>query len=144
MTICEYCIDLLFSSLPWQPRIKNHHDQVDHWEYSYQHCSICHSLLEAVREALHRKINPATLHENEEQYHKEVERISSLKAPEVLAYVQPHLPIYNVFLQEPAARHQFMLLFRPVEEDCERIGGLELPDRNFLVFSKTCMSVRTP
>lgn len=140
MTICEYCIEALFEEKSWgKSREKSHHTEVARWQDSIRQCTICSCLLDAIKDALLKKME-SNISNTLDTYL----RFEAVLNAGVLGLLKSALPIYTVVLQESAAREQYVLIFQPVEENVSKIdysspfgtvAGLVLPTRKFQVYS---------
>lgn len=139
MTICEYCIDTLFKEPIWKPKEKDHHTEVETWQESTKQCTICSCLLDAIKTALLTKMEGDICNMLDTYL-----RFEPILDTGALGLLKNALPIYSVTLQEFAAKDQFLLIFRPIEANIQKLGisgpfgdvkGLVLPVRKFQVFT---------
>lgn len=139
MTICEYCIEVLFKEPIWKPREKDHHTKIEEWQESIKQCTICSCLLDAVKDAL-----LATMEGDICNTLDTYLRFETVLNAGVLGLLKDALPVYRVTLQEFAAKDQFLLIFQPVEEHIQQIDmsgpfvnvrRLVLPVRKFQVYT---------
>ncbi|KAK0256189.1 hypothetical protein LTR91_003676 [Friedmanniomyces endolithicus] len=99
MTICAFCQDHLFLDATWKS--KAHHTDASSWTGSIAtSCTICCLLLTHVKTAVSQRVHA-----------DEALRLKTVPDADLLRDLAKYLPLYNVTLQEAAARKQYVLLF---------------------------------
>ncbi|KAK1059820.1 hypothetical protein LTR74_012337 [Friedmanniomyces endolithicus] len=99
MTICAFCQDHLFLDATWKS--KAHHTDASTWTGSIAtSCTICCLLLTHVKTAVSQRVHA-----------DEALRLKTVSDADLLRDLAKYLPLYNVTLQEAAARKQYVLLF---------------------------------
>ncbi|TKA40885.1 hypothetical protein B0A54_07797 [Friedmanniomyces endolithicus] len=137
MTICAFCQDQFFLDATWKS--KAHHTDASTWIASIaSSCTICCLLLTHVKAAVSQRVHA-----------EEALRLKIVTDADLLQHLAKYLPLYNVTLQEAAARKQDKLLFTQrgygasednanatiAPEPWGDLSAMSLASQTFLVYS---------
>jgi len=137
MTICAFCQDHFFLDATWKS--KAHHTDASTWIASIaSSCTICCLLLTHVKAAVSQRVHA-----------EEALRLKIVTDADLLQHLAKYLPLYNVTLQEAAARKQDNLLFTQhgygaSEDEADAtiapepwgdLSAMSLASQTFLVYS---------